>query len=138
MRNAIRLGALMSVPAIYVFTHDSIGLGEDGPTHQPVEHVVALSAIPQLTVIRPADANETAAAWHTAMTLKHPVVLIFTRQDLPVLVGDHVRSGVARGGYVLAETGGTPDVILMGRGSEVHIAHGRLVRAHIRPDVDHS
>ncbi len=123
MRNAIRLGALMGVPAIYVFTHDSIGLGEDGPTHQPVEHVVALSAIPLLTVIRPADANETAAAWHTAMTLKTPSVLIFTRQDLPVLVGDHVRAGVARGGYVLAETSSTPDIILMGRGSEVHIAH---------------
>ncbi len=123
MRNAIRLGALMSAPAIYVFTHDSIGLGEDGPTHQPVEHTVALSTIPQLTVIRPADANETAAAWHTAMTLKNPAVLIFTRQDLPVLTGDHVRAGVAKGGYVLAENSPTPDIILMGRGSEVHIAH---------------
>ncbi|MEZ4668080.1 MAG: transketolase [Anaerolineae bacterium] len=123
MRNAIRMGALMNLPAIYVFTHDSIGLGEDGPTHQPVEHVVALSTIPNLTVIRPADANETAAAWHTAMTLPNPSVLIFTRQDLPVLVGDHVRAGVAKGAYVLAETGGTPDIILMGRGSEVHIAH---------------
>jgi len=105
-----------------VFTHDSIGLGEDGPTHQPIEHVVALSAIPQLTVIRPADANETAAAWHTAMTQEHPVALIFTRQDLPVLTGDHVRAGVAKGGYILEETGGTPDVILISRGSEVHIA----------------
>ncbi|MBA3872298.1 MAG: transketolase, partial [Anaerolineae bacterium] len=122
MRNAIRMGALMGIPTIYVFTHDSIGLGEDGPTHQPIEQVVSLSTIPQLTVIRPADANETAAAWHTAMTLPHPVVLIFTRQDLPVLVGDHVRPGVAKGGYILAETGGTPDIILMGRGSEVHIA----------------
>ena len=123
MRNAIRMGALMNLPAIYVFTHDSIGLGEDGPTHQPVEHTVALSTIPNLTVIRPADANETAAAWHTAMTLKNPSVLIFTRQDLPVLVGDHVRTGVAKGGYVVAETSSTPDIILMGRGSEVHIAH---------------
>ena len=123
MRNSMRMGALMNLPAIYVFTHDSIGLGEDGPTHQPVEHVVALSAIPNLTVIRPADANETAAAWHTAMTLAGPSVLIFTRQDLPVLVGDHVRPGVAKGGYILAETGGTPDIILMGRGSEVHLAH---------------
>ncbi|MCB9452306.1 MAG: transketolase [Anaerolineaceae bacterium] len=123
MRGAIRLGSLMNVPAIYVFTHDSIGLGEDGPTHQPVEHVVALSAIPNLTVIRPADANETAGAWHTAMTLAGPVVLIFTRQNVPVLAGDQVRSGVARGGYVLAgDTAETPDVILLSRGSEVHIA----------------
>ncbi len=123
MRNAIRMGSLMGIPTIYVFTHDSIGLGEDGPTHQPVEHTVALSTIPQLTVIRPADANETAAAWHTAMTLPHPVALIFTRQDLPVLVGDQIRPGVAKGGYILAETGGTPDIILLSRGSEVHIAH---------------
>jgi len=123
MRGAIRLGALMSAPAIYVFTHDSIGLGEDGPTHQPVEHVVALSAIPQLTVIRPADANETAAAWATAMTLDGPVVLIFTRQDLPVLEGQHVRAGVAKGGYVLADSQGTPEIILISRGSEVHIAN---------------
>lgn len=123
MRNSIRMGALMHIPTIYVFTHDSIGLGEDGPTHQPIEQVATLSAIPNLTVIRPADANETAAAWHTAMTLPGPAVLIFTRQDLPVLVGDHVRAGVAKGGYILAETGGTPDIILMGRGSEVHLAH---------------
>ena len=122
MRGAIRLGALMNLPAVYVFTHDSIGLGEDGPTHQPVEHVAALSAIPNLTVIRPADANETAAAWHTAMTLSGPVVLIFTRQDVPVLAGDHVRAGVARGGYVLAGDASVPDVILISRGSEVHIA----------------
>ena len=123
MRGSIRLGALMGVPAVYVFTHDSIGLGEDGPTHQPVEHTVALSAIPQLTVIRPADANETAAAWHTAMKLKGAVVLIFTRQDLPVLTGDPIRAGVAKGGYVLAGGEGTPEVILISRGSEVHIAH---------------
>ncbi|MCB9456394.1 MAG: transketolase [Anaerolineaceae bacterium] len=122
MRGAIRLGALMNLPAVYVFTHDSIGLGEDGPTHQPVEHVAALSTIPNLTVIRPADANETAAAWHTAMTLSGPVVLIFTRQDVPVLAGDHIRTGVARGGYVLAGDDSVPDVILISRGSEVHIA----------------
>ncbi len=123
MRPAIRLGALMEAPTVYVFTHDSIGLGEDGPTHQPIEHVVALSAIPHLTVIRPADANETAAAWHTAMTLKTPVVLIFTRQDLPILEGDQIRDGVAKGAYVLADSDGMPDVILLSRGSEVHIAH---------------
>lgn len=123
MRGAVRLGALMSTQCIYVFTHDSIGLGEDGPTHQPVEHLVALRAIPGLTVMRPADANETAAAWHVAMTLPHPVVLVFSRQDLPVLTGDHIRPGVAKGGYVLADCDGTPQVILIGTGSELHIAH---------------
>ncbi len=123
MRNAIRMGALMALPVIYIFTHDSIGLGEDGPTHQPIEHVPTLSAIPNLTVLRPADANETAAAWKVAMTLKTPAVLIFTRQDLPVLIGDHVREGTAKGGYVLADCEGTPQVILISRGSEVHIAH---------------
>ncbi len=123
MRPAMRLGALMNIPAIYVFTHDSIGLGEDGPTHQPVEHVTALSTIPNLTVIRPADANETAAAWHTAMKLQGPAAMAFTRQDLPVLEGEHVREGVAKGAYVLADCDGTADVILLSRGSEVHIAH---------------
>ncbi len=123
MRNSLRMGALMNIPTVYVFTHDSIGLGEDGPTHQPIEHVVSLSTIPNLTVIRPADANETAAAWQVAMTLAGPAVLIFTRQDLPVLTGEHVRAGVAKGAYILAETDGPPDVILIGRGSEVHIAH---------------
>jgi transketolase len=122
MRNAIRMGALMNIPTVYVFTHDSIGLGEDGPTHQPIEHVTVLSAIPNLTVFRPADANESAAAWATAMTLQGPACLIFTRQDLPVLTGDHIRPGVERGGYVLAETGEKPDVILLSRGSEVHLA----------------
>ncbi|MBZ0274770.1 MAG: transketolase, partial [Anaerolineae bacterium] len=122
MRGAIRLGSLMNLPVVYVFTHDSIGLGEDGPTHQSVEHVAALSTIPNLAVFRPADANETAAAWHTAMTLPGPATLIFTRQNVPVLAGDHIRAGVARGGYVLADSDGTPDVILVSRGSEVHIA----------------
>lgn len=138
MRGAIRLGALMNLPAVYVFTHDSIGLGEDGPTHQPVEHVAALSTIPNLTVIRPADANETAAAWHTAMTLSGPVVLIFTRQDVPVLAGDHIRTGVARGGYVLAGDDSVPDVILISRGSEVHIAleaYQTLTREGVRARV---
>ncbi len=124
MRPAIRLGALMNIPALYVFTHDSIGLGEDGPTHQPIEQVVALGVIPNLAVFRPADANETAAAWHTAMMLPGPATLIFTRQDLPVLTGDHVKPGVAKGGYVLADnSSGQPDVIIISRGSEVHIAH---------------
>jgi transketolase len=123
MRPAVRLGALMNIPTVYVFTHDSIGLGEDGPTHQPVEHLAALRAIPGLTVIRPADANETAAAWEVAMTHPHPVSLIFSRQDLPVLTGAQVRPGVAKGGYVVDDCEGQPQVILIGTGSEVHIAH---------------
>jgi transketolase len=125
MRPAIRLGGLMNTSTVYVFTHDSIGLGEDGPTHQPIEHVMSLRLIPGVHVFRPADANETAAAWHTAMTLEAPVVLIFTRQNLPVLTGDQVREGVNRGGYVLVDSAGAedPEVILIGSGSEVHIAH---------------
>ena len=87
MRPAMRLGSLMHINTLYIFTHDSIGLGEDGPTHQPIEHFAALRAIPNLTVFRPADANETVAAWHTAMETQGPVVLIFTRQNLPVLDG---------------------------------------------------
>ncbi|MGQ9889366.1 MAG: transketolase [Aggregatilineales bacterium] len=123
MRPAVRLAALMHLPALFVFTHDSIGLGEDGPTHQPVEHMAALRAIPGLTVIRPADAVETAAAWHAAMTLPGPVALLFTRQDLPVLAdADRVRAGAARGGYVLDDCEGAPQVILIASGSEVHIA----------------
>jgi transketolase len=129
MRGAIRLGALMETPALYVFTHDSIGLGEDGPTHQSVEQVMSLRAIPQLYVFRPADANETAAAWKTAMRLTHPAALIFTRQDLPVLTGDAIggvsaiHEGVARGGYILAQNSDTPALILIGSGSETHFAH---------------
>ncbi len=131
MRPTIRLGALMKTPTIYVFTHDSIGLGEDGPTHQSVEHVMALRLIPGLHVYRPADANETAATWRSAVAGDKPAVLIFTRQNLPVLDGSTlpgglpaIYAGVARGGYVLADSGeGTPDVILIGSGSEVHIAH---------------
>jgi transketolase len=123
MRGAIRLGSLMHLPALYVFTHDSIGLGEDGPTHQPIEHFAALRAIPNLTVIRPADANESVAAWKTAMLLDGPVVLIFTRQNLPILdSAEMVHDGVARGGYVLEDCEGTPQVILIATGSEVHIA----------------
>jgi len=128
MRPAVRLGALMGIAPIYVFTHDSIGLGEDGPTHQPVEHVMALRAIPQLYVLRPADANETAGAWRVAMTLDYPAALIFTRQDLPVLTGADsggvaaIHEGVRKGGYVLIDTDGPPDVLLISSGSEVHIA----------------
>jgi transketolase len=122
MRPAIRLGALMNVPTVYVFTHDSIGLGEDGPTHQPVEHLMALRVIPNLYVFRPADPNETAAAWRTAMTLESPVALVFSRQNLPIMTGEHVAEGVAHGGYVYKDCEGTPDVILMATGSEVELA----------------
>jgi transketolase len=123
MRPAIRLGALMKLPVVYVFTHDSIGLGEDGPTHQPIEHFAALRAIPNLTVIRPADANESAAAWRVAMMLDGPAALVFTRQNLPILnSANAIRDGVARGAYVLDDCEGTPQVILLATGSEVHIA----------------
>jgi transketolase len=126
MRGAVRLAALMQLPVTYVWTHDSIGLGEDGPTHQPIEHLAALRAIPGLDVVRPADANETAIAWRTI--LEHndrPAGIILSRQNLPVFDRDQLASaeGVARGGYVLAEaSGGTPEVILMSSGSEVQIA----------------
>jgi transketolase len=124
MRPAIRLGSLMKIPTLYVFTHDSIGLGEDGPTHQPVEHVMSLRAIPNLYVFRPADANESSAAWSVAMMVDGPATLIFTRQNLPVLENiELIHEGVAHGGYVLADSDGTPDVILLASGSEVHIAH---------------
>jgi transketolase len=126
MRPAIRLAALMGVPSTFVFTHDSIGLGEDGPTHQPVEHLASLRAIPGLTVFRPADANETAAAWVTALSLKGPRAFALSRQALPILeVGaDVMRKGVARGAYVVAEAEGgqKPDVVLIATGSEVHLA----------------
>ena len=124
MRPAMRLGALMGVPALYIFTHDSIGLGEDGPTHQPIEHFAALRAIPKLCVLRPADANETVAAWAVAMEQPGPCVLIFTRQDLPAMDFDAatMRANVARGGYINLDCEGTPEVILLATGSEVHIA----------------
>ncbi|NIN63318.1 MAG: transketolase, partial [Anaerolineae bacterium] len=107
------------------FTHDSIALGEDGPTHQPVEQLMSLRAIPGLTVIRPADANETAAAWRLAVERTGPVALILTRQKLPILDLERhpTVEGVARGAYVLAEAGsGRPDIILVATGSEVHLA----------------
>ena len=123
MKPPIRLGAIMELPVIYVFTHDSIGVGEDGPTHQPVEQLVALRSIPGLIVLRPADANEVAEAWRVALRLKHePACLILSRQNLPTL--DRTRyapaSGVRRGAYVLADArNGKPEVILIGTGSEV-------------------
>ena len=127
LRPSIRLAALMKLPVIYVFTHDSIGVGEDGPTHQPVEHVAALRIIPNLVTIRPADANETVAAWRFAMTNRdRPVALALTRQKLPILPGTHENAvaGVARGGYVaVAESGPHIDAILIATGSEVSLAH---------------
>ncbi len=122
MRPAIRVASLMKLPLIYVFTHDSVAVGEDGPTHQPVEHLAALRAIPDLTVIRPADATETADAWRQAIkTFNGPVALVLTRQKLPVLDRPKAGAGLSMGAYVLADTDGTPDIILMGSGSEVHL-----------------
>jgi transketolase len=123
-RASIRLAAMMEAHVIYVFTHDSIGVGEDGPTHQPVEHLAALRTIPGLTVIRPADGRETVEAWRVALKHRHgPVALALTRQGLPMLdiAADELRVGVERGGYVLADAP-APDVILMGTGSEVSVA----------------
>jgi transketolase len=125
MRPAVRLAALMKLPVIYVWTHDSIGLGEDGPTHQPIEHLSALRAIPGLDVVRPADANETAWAWRVALEhTDRPTALALTRQAVPVIDRETYASaeGVRRGGYVLAEAGNAqPAVILMGSGSEVQL-----------------
>ena len=123
-RPAIRLASLMKVPVTYVFTHDSVAVGEDGPTHQPVEQLAALRAIPGLIVIRPADATETAAAWRVAVkTVNAPVALILSRQNLPVLDRKLYPSAAAltKGAYILADTDGTLDVILIGSGSEVHL-----------------
>ena len=125
MRPPIRLAALMDLRVVYVFTHDSIGLGEDGPTHQPIEQLLALRAIPNLVVLRPADATETVEAWKTAVSRREgPTVLVMSRQNLTVLDrGAYAKAdGVQRGGYVLWEASGTPDVVLIGTGSEVHIA----------------
>jgi transketolase len=122
MRPAIRLSALMGLQVVWVFTHDSVGLGEDGPTHQPIEHYAALRAIPGLTVIRPADANETAQAWRVSIEHRRgPVALLLTRQDVPVLAPELVADGVARGGYVLSATA-NPAVTLVATGSEVSVA----------------
>ena len=126
MRPAIRLAALSGFPVVYVFTHDSIGLGEDGPTHQPIEHLASLRAMPGLVVIRPSDANETVVAWQVALERRSgPTALVLTRQNLPVLDRTVLgpAEGLRRGGYVLAEApGGVPRVILIATGSEVHVA----------------
>jgi transketolase len=137
---AIRLSALMALPVIYVGTHDSIGLGEDGPTHQPIEHLASLRAMPNLRVVRPADANEVAHAWRLHIDGDGPLAIVLARQSSPVLAGTLERGadGLARGAYVLVdESGASPDVVLIGTGSEVSLcvdaaatlsAEGRSVR----------
>ena len=125
MRPPVRLAAMMHLPVVYVWTHDSVWIGEDGPTHQPVEQLAALRAIPNLVVIRPADGNETAAAWRVALERRDgPTGLVLTRQKLPVLAETalDLAETVARGAYVLAGTPGTPDALLIASGSEVHLA----------------
>jgi transketolase len=141
-RGAIRLSALMEIPVIHLFTHDSIGVGEDGPTHQPVEQVPSLRLIPGLRVFRPADANEVAQTWQTIMPFRHePVAIVLTRQALPTLDRSVYApaSGVARGAYVLADSqGAEPQVLLLATGSEVHLAlaaHEQLRSEGIRSRV---
>jgi transketolase len=142
MRGAVRLSAIMQIPAIYVLTHDSIGVGEDGPTHQPIEHLAMVRATPGLMVLRPADANEVAEAWRVVMQLRHQAaLLVLTRQTLPTL--DRTKyapaSGLAQGAYILAEAaGGKPDVILMATGSEIYLcvqAYEQLAKEGIQARV---
>src|SRR5438445_8390464 len=137
----------MELPVVYIFTHDSIGVGEDGPTHQPIEHLASLRAIPHLTVLRPADSNEVAEAWKVAMEIhkytrgeRGPVALILSRQALPTVDRSKFgpASGVKQGAYILADTMGTPDVILMATGSEVQwcmAAYEQLQAAGIKTRV---
>ena len=123
MRPAMRVASLMKLPVIFIFTHDSIAVGEDGPTHQPVEHLASLRAIPGFTVIRPADASETVEAWQeTIKTTSGPVALILSRQKLPILDKNAIKGGLSRGAYILSDSEGKPDIILIATGSEVHIA----------------
>jgi transketolase len=138
-RAPIRLAAIMEIPVIYVFTHDSIGVGEDGPTHQPIEQILSLRAIPGLIVLRPGDANEVAESWRVIMQLKHePVCLILSRQNCPTLDRSKYASaaGTAKGAYVLADApGGRPEVLLMATGSEISLAvaaHEQLVKEGIK------
>jgi transketolase len=125
MKAAIRLAAIMRIPSIFVFTHDSIGLGEDGPTHQPIEQLAGLRAIPNLDVVRPAGYNETALAWRFALQqTETPTVMALSRQGVPLWdPADVGGDAIERGAYVLRDTSGDPELILMGTGSEVHIAH---------------
>jgi transketolase len=141
MRAPIRLSSLMEIPVMYIFTHDSIGVGEDGPTHQPIEQVISLRAIPQLLVIRPADGNEVAEAWRVMMTSKHhPIALILSRQPLPTV--DRTKyaaaAGLRQGAYVLGDSDGAPEVIFMGTGSELQLcvaAHEQLKAEGIKSRV---
>jgi transketolase len=142
MRPAIRLAALMGLHVVYVFTHDSVFLGEDGPTHQPIEQLASLRAIPNLTLLRPADACETVEAWRFAIAQrKGPVVLALTRQSLPILeeTAQKARQGVARGAYVLCDpVEGSPQAILIATGSEVSLAreaHRQLAARGVRTRV---
>ena len=135
MRPSVRLAALMHQPVVYVFTHDSVFLGEDGPTHQPVEQAMSLRLIPNLYVVRPADATETAGAWRLALERSHgPTALLLTRQNLPVLATTS-SEGVSRGGYVVRDTEGPPDVILMATGSEVSLAVAAAERLTVKARV---
>jgi transketolase len=142
MKAPIRLSAIMEIPAVWIFTHDSIGVGEDGPTHQPIEQLATLRATPGISLIRPADANEVVEAWKVIMKMKHePVALVLTRQALPTFDRTKFASaaGVARGAYVLADAeGGKPQVILIGTGSEVYLcvdAYEKLKAEGIRARV---
>jgi transketolase len=125
---ALRIAALMEAPSLFVFTHDSVGVGEDGPTHEPVEHLMALRAVPHMTDFRPADANETAACWRLALERRHPSFFALTRQDVPVIdAATHdILAGVSKGAYVLEDVA-NPKVILIGTGSEVQLARGAAV-----------
>jgi transketolase len=146
-RNAVRLGALMGIRVIHVYTHDSIGLGEDGPTHQPIEHLPSLRAMPNMCLWRPCDATETAVSWVTAIERRNgPTALVLTRQNLPQQPrSDEQKANIARGGYVLIESDGTPEVIVIATGSEVGIAadavralnsRGRRVRLVSMPSTE--
>jgi transketolase len=122
MRGAVRLAAISEAKVVYSWTHDSVGLGEDGPTHQPIEQIAGMRATPDLVVIRPADANEVAHAWRIALNGNGPVALLLSRQKVPVLDGTVDRAAeVAKGAYVLADVGPDPDIVLIGTGSEVHV-----------------
>jgi transketolase len=122
MKPAMRLSALMKLPVTYILTHDSIGVGEDGPTHQPVEHLAALRSIPNFVVFRPCDSKETAAGWYTAMSRKDsPTALVLTRQNLPQL--DMTGRDALKGAYVILDSGKKPEIILMASGSEVHLVY---------------
>jgi len=141
MRNTLRLAAIMDVPTIFIYTHDSIGLGEDGPTHQPIEHLASVRATPRLIDMRPGDANEVSEAWRVTMQLKHePIALILSRQAMPTLDRTKYASaaGVAKGAYVLGDSKGEPEVILIGTGSELQFAvaaHEQLTAEGVRSRV---